>query len=205
MGDLQSIADSLPVSSPGRVTVPVEGRLALTATIYKFDIDLSDADRRVYESLSLQVARHPSESEEYLVARVLAYALEFTEGIAFSRGLSEPDEPAIAVRDLTGAMRAWIDVGWPDADRLHKACKLAPRVVVYTHKDPAQLIGRLAGERIHRSETLELYAIDRSLVAALAARLERRMSFALTIADRELFLSIGSATLAGVVAPCPLE
>src|SRR5262245_47625382 len=103
-------------------------RLALTATIYKFDIDLADADRHVYEALAIQVAQHPSESEEHLVARVLAYALEFTEGIAFSRGgLSDPDEPSIAVRDATGAMRVWIEVGMPDADRLHRASKAARR------------------------------------------------------------------------------
>src|SRR5207253_7227672 len=111
-----------------------------------------------YEALALQVACDPSESEEHLVARVLAYALEFTDGIGFSRGLSEPQEPTIAVRDLTGAIRVWIEVGTPDAACLHKACKAAPRVVVYTHKDPAQILDRLAGERIHRAETIELYA-----------------------------------------------
>jgi uncharacterized protein YaeQ len=158
----------------------------------------------VYESLALQVARHPSESEGHMVARVLAYALEFTEGIAFSRGLSESDEPAIAVRDLTGAMRAWIDVGMPDAARLHKACKVAPRVVVYTHRDPAQFVGRLAGERIHRAEAIELYAIDRTLVSAVIARLDRRMAFALSVADRELNLSIGTETLTGAVVRYPL-
>jgi uncharacterized protein YaeQ len=158
----------------------------------------------VYESLALQVARHPSESEEHMVARVFAYALEFTEGIAFSRGLSESDEPAIAVRDLTGAMRAWIDVGMPDAARLHKACKVAPRVAVYTHRDPAQLVGRLAGERIHRAEAIELYAIDRTLVGAVIARLDRRMAFALSVADRELNLSIGTETLTGAVVRYPL-
>jgi uncharacterized protein YaeQ len=158
----------------------------------------------VYESLALQVARHPSESEGHMVARVFAYALEFTEGIAFSRGLSESDEPAIAVRDLTGAMRAWIDVGMPDAARLHKACKVAPRVVVYTHRDPAQLVGRLAGERIHRAEAIELYAIDRALVSAVIARLDRRMAFALSVAGRELNLSIGTETLTGAVVRYPL-
>jgi uncharacterized protein YaeQ len=178
--------------------------LALTATIYKFDIDLADADRQVYETLALQVARHPSESEEHLVARVLAYALEFTEGITFSRGLSEPDEPAIAVRDLTGAIRVWIEVGTPDAARLHKAGKSAPRVAVYTHKDPAQLMGRLAGERIHRLDALELYAIDRNLVSALVDRLDRRMGFALSVADRELYVSIGTETLSGRVVRHPL-
>jgi uncharacterized protein YaeQ len=178
--------------------------VALTATIYKFDIDLADADRQVYESLVLQVARHPSESEEYLVARVLAYALEFTEGIAFSRGLSDADEPAIAVRDLTGAIRTWIDVGTPDAARLHKACKAAPRVVVYTHKDPSQFLGRLAGERIHRAAAIEIYAIDRRFVGALVVRLDRRMGFALSVAERELTLSIGTETLTGAVVRWPL-
>jgi uncharacterized protein YaeQ len=153
----------------------------------------------VYEALAIQVARHPSESEAHLVARVLAYALEFTEGIAFSRGLSEPEEPAIAVRDLTGVIRVWIEVGTPDAARLHKACKAAARVVVYTHKDPGQLIGRLAGERIHRAEAIELYAIDRGLIAAVVARLERRMGFALSVADRELYLSFGTETVHGAV------
>ena len=95
--------------------------VALSSTIYTFDIDLNDADRRVYETLALRVARHPSESEPYLLTRVLAYALEYTEGIGFSRGLSEPDEPAIFVRDLTGAIRVWIEIGTPDAERLHRA------------------------------------------------------------------------------------
>src|SRR6202040_199866 len=125
--------------------------MAQTATIYNFDIELADADRNVYESLALRVARHPSESEEYLVTRVLAYAMEFTEGIAFSRGVSEPDEPAILVRDLTGAIRSWIEIGAPDGARLHKAAKASPRVAVYTHRDPAQLLRNLAGERIHRA------------------------------------------------------
>jgi uncharacterized protein YaeQ len=174
--------------------------VALTATIYTFDVALADSDRHVYESLALRVARHPSESEEYLLTRVLAYALEFTEGIEFSRGLSEPDEPAIAVRDLTGAIHSWIDIGAPEAARLHRASEAVPRVAVYTHKDPAQLVARLAGERIHRAEALELYAIDRSLIGALAARLERRMAWSLSVSDRDLYLSIGVVTLGGPVS-----
>ncbi|HEV8675465.1 MAG TPA: YaeQ family protein [Methylomirabilota bacterium] len=174
--------------------------MALTATIYNFGIELADSDRQVYESLALRVARHPSESDAYLLTRVLAYALEFTEGIEFSPGLSEPDEPAIWVRDLTGAIRSWIDIGSPEAARLHKAGKAAPRVAVYTHKDPAQLISRLAGQRIHRVETLELYAVDRGLISGLAARLERRMAFALSVNERDLLLSIGTDTLSGPVS-----
>src|SRR5688500_9534408 len=116
---------------------PSPTAVALTATIYTFDIQLAHVDRGVYETLALRAARHPSETEEYLLTRVLAYCLEYAEGIAFSKGLAEPDEPALAVRDLTGALRVWIDVGAPDAARLHKASKAAPRVAVYTHRDPA--------------------------------------------------------------------
>jgi uncharacterized protein YaeQ len=173
--------------------------MALTATIYNFDVELADADRQVYESLALRVAQHPSESEEYLVARVLAYLLEFRDGIEFSRGVSTPDEPAIAIRDLTGAITAWIEIGTPDAARLHKASKAAGRVVVYTHKDPTQFLKQLAGEKIHRAEALELYAIDRALIDALVARLGRRVAFSLSITDRELYVSIGSDNLTGAV------
>jgi len=171
----------------------------LTATIYNFDVELTDTDRQVYESLALRLARHPSESEEYLVARLLAYLLEFTEGITFSRGVSDANEPTIAVRDLTGTMTAWIEIGTPDAERLHKASKAAARVAVYTHKDPTQYLKQLAGERIYRAEALELYAIDRALVDALVARLDRRVAFSLSVTDRELYVSIGSDNLTGGV------
>ena len=163
--------------------------MALGATIHHFAVQLSDADRAAYESLDFKAARHPSETAEALVSRVLAYCLEYTEGIAFSRGLAEPDEPAITVRDLTGALKAWIEVGAPDAARLHRASKAAPRVAVYTHKDPAQLVRALAGERIHRAEALEIWAVDRALLAELAARLERRMSFDLAVTGGHVFVS----------------
>jgi uncharacterized protein YaeQ len=173
--------------------------VALTATIYNFEIDLADADRGVYESFALTVARHPSESEEYLLTRTLAYALEYADGIQFSRGISDPEEPTISIRDLTGGIRTWIEIGNPEAARLHKASKASPRVVVYTHKDPVQLVGRLSKERIHRSDAVELWSVDRDLLAKLARRLERRMAFSLSVTDRELYLSIGSDTLTGKV------
>jgi uncharacterized protein YaeQ len=177
--------------------------VALSATIYNFSIHLADADRGVYEALALKVARHPSESAEYLLTRVLAYCLEYAEGIAFSRGLSEPDQPAIAVRDLTGALRAWIEVGAPDAARLHKAAKAVPRVAVYSHRGEAQLRQQLAGEKIHRASELELYALDRDFVAALVQRLERRMAFALSVSGQHLYLTLGGETLAGRVDRVP--
>ena len=173
--------------------------MALTATIYSFEIALSDVDRGVYETLVLRVAQHPSETDEYLLTRVLAYCMEYREGIVFSKGLSDPEEPPVAVRDLTGTITAWIEIGSPDAARLHKASKAAPRVAVYTHKAPAQLQRALAGVRIHKADALELYAVDRELLAAFALRLERRMTFALAVTEGHLYLTIGSASLSGVV------
>src|SRR6476646_5529281 len=168
--------------------------MALTATVYIFVIDLADSDRRVYESLELRVARHPSETAEYLVTRVLAYCLEYADGIAFSKGLCDPGDPAIAVRDPDGSLRAWIDIGAPDAARLHSASKAARRVAVYTHREPAQWLRSLRGERIHRAADLELYAFDRRVIAAVAERLERRMDLSVAIADRDVFVSSGTET-----------
>jgi uncharacterized protein YaeQ len=173
--------------------------MALGATIYVFKIDLADSDRGVYQPLELRVARHPSETEDHLLTRVLAYCLEYTEGIAFSNGLFDSDQPTIAVRDLTGSLRVWIDVGAPEAARLHRAAKLAPRVAIYTNKDAVQLAARLGAERIHRVEAIELYAVDRDWLASLAARLTRRMQFTLTVAERHLYVSLGEETLAGVI------
>ena len=173
--------------------------MALTATIYNFDVQLSDVDRNVYETFSLRVARHPSETEEYLVTRVLAYCLEYGDGIAFTKGIAEPDEPAVVVRDLTGALRVWIEVGAPDAQRLHKASKASPRVVVYTHKDPVRLVQQLSGERIHKAESIEIRAIDRALLDALVARLDRRTAWELAVSAGHLYLTTGGVTLDGAV------
>jgi len=173
--------------------------VALGATIYHFTIRLNHVDRGVYETLELKVARHPSEAAEYLVTRVLAYCLEYTEGIAFSRGLSEPDEPPIAVRDLTGTLLTWVEIGSPDAARLHKASKAAPRVAVYTHKNAAQLVRALGNERIHRAEALELHAVEREFVADLVSRLGRRTELDLSVTDRHVYASIGGDTLSSEI------
>ena len=171
--------------------------MALTATIYNFDIDLADADRHRYETLAVRMARHPSESEEYLVARLLAYCLEYTDGIVFSAGLSDPDEPAVSVRDLTGALRVWVDIGSPDASRLHRASKSADRVVVYTHKDPTQWLRQLSSERIHRANEIEIVSFDRKLVASLVERLARRIAMTVSVADRHVMVALDDAVLEG--------
>ncbi len=173
--------------------------MALGAVVHVFNVQLSHVDRGVYESLDLRVARHPSENEEFLCARVLAYCLEYREGLAFSKGMADPDQPALEVRDLTGALLAWIEVGAPDAARLHRASKAARRVAVYTHHDAARYWPSLAGMHIHKAETLELYALDRALIAALVARLERRMTFDLTVTDGMLYLTHGQELLSGAV------
>jgi uncharacterized protein YaeQ len=130
---------------------------------------------------------------------VLAYCLEYEEGICFSRGVSEADEPAVMVRDLTGAWRAWIEVGSPDAARLHKAGKVAPRVVVYTHREMRHLLRQLAGERIHRAEALELYGVDPALLAAMIPHLDRRTSLGLSVTDGHLYVTLGEETWSTVV------
>ncbi len=173
--------------------------VAQTATIYNFEIQLSHVDRAIYESLSLRVACQPSETPEYLLTRVLAYCLEFAEGINFGKGLAEPNEPALAVRDLTGALKVWIEIGAPDAARLHKASQACPRVVVYTHKDPRHVLPQLAGTRIHRVEALEFISLDREMLAALTAHLQRRLSFALSVIDDHLYITVGTDTLSGAL------
>ncbi|MGH8221468.1 MAG: YaeQ family protein, partial [Woeseiaceae bacterium] len=123
---------------------------------YTFAIELSDADRNVYESLEARVARHPSETAQFMLTRVLAYCLEYQDGIALSAGIAAVDEPAVLVRDLTGRITAWIEVGAPDAERLHRGSKLAERCAVYAHRDPAPLLEQLAGQKIHRASEIPL-------------------------------------------------
>jgi len=179
--------------------------MALNATIYTFDIDLADADRHVYESLNLRVARHPSEASDFLATRVLAYCREHAPGIGFSAGLSTPDEPAILVRDATGALLAWIDVGVPDAARVHRASNAASRVAIYTYKPAEQLRRALAGERIHRSESLTLIEVDRRLLADWTPLLQRRMKLSLSFSGGEVYLGLGQRTLTGTLRPIALD
>jgi len=173
--------------------------LALGATIHAFDIELADVDRATYASLNLRVAQHPSETPDFLVTRVLAYCLEYAEGIDFSKGLSDPDQPAISVRDLTGSLQVWVDIGLPEPERLHRASKGAPRVAVYTHKDPEQWLVRLASARIHRAEDIGIFAFDRAWIAQVVKRLDRRMKWSLSRSEAEIYLSIGDETLQTVL------
>ena len=174
--------------------------MALGATIYTFDIELADSDRAVYETLNLRVAQHPSETPDYLLTRVFAYCLEYAEGIGFSKGLSDPDEPAVFVRDLTGALQVWVDIGLPEPERLHRASKAAPRVAVYTHKEATQWAARIRDAKIHRAEKLEAFAFDRVWLSTLSSRLERRMKFSLARSEGEIYLTLDTETLQTVLS-----
>lgn len=173
--------------------------MALPSTLHSFDITLSDVDRGVYETLSLRAARHPSETEEFLVTRVLAWCLEYEEGIALSKGVCEGEEPAVFVLDPSGRYRAWIEVGAPDADRLHRAAKAADRVAVYATREWHSLKRQYEGRRIHRGEEIPIYLLDRDLVRSLASLLDRRMDLSLSRTGGELYLDTGGRSLTGAV------
>ena len=178
--------------------------MALSSTVHVFDLSISDVDRGVYESVSLKVARHPSETAEYMLTRVLAYALEIQEGLAFSAGLSAADEPALWVRDLQGRLQAWIEVGTPDAARLHKASKAVDRVVVYCHKDLKAWFRALAGQRVHKPERVSIIELDRRFIAAATARVEKRTALSVSVNEGELYVDIGGESLATTLRRHPL-
>jgi len=173
--------------------------MALGATIHTFEVQLADVDRGVYEELTLRVARHPSETDAFMMTRVLAYCLEFEEGIAFSEGISSTDEPAVLVRDATGRLTAWIEVGAPDAERLHYGSRLADRTVVYTHRDPAKVMAPWAGKRIHQAEAITLHSFDPGFIDDAVAALARRNTVTLSITERELYLDLNGTTLSSSI------
>ncbi|MBX3014948.1 MAG: YaeQ family protein [Caldilineaceae bacterium] len=169
--------------------------MALNATIYTLTVELADIDRGVYETLDLRMARQPSESAEYMFMRLVAYCLEYAEGIAFTQGVAAGDEPAVYIRDLTGQPRAWIEVGLPDADRLHRGSKIAGRAAVYTHRDVEQLLAQYAGKKIHGAAEIPIYSLHRRFVEEAAALIDRRSKLALSVTDRHLYVTIGNQTL----------
>jgi uncharacterized protein YaeQ len=173
--------------------------MALPATVRRFEIALADADRAVYADLDLRVAQHPSESERYLVARVLARALEHADGLDFSKGgVSDDTEPALVQRDLRGDLVAWIEIGSPDPERLHKATKKAPRVVVYTWKDPAQLRAAIVERGVYKGETVELVGLPQDTLDTLAATLDRVNRWQLSVSGGTCYLTVSrSASDAG--------
>lgn len=171
------------------------GQMALTSTMYNFDVDLADNDREVYQALHLKVAMHPSETVEFMLTRLMAYCLEYDDLLTFSKGLAEADEPAVWSKHLDGRIRSWIEVGVPDWERLHKAAKLAERVAVYTHKDPEILLLQLSGKRIHRASQIPVYSLAPDFLRDLAGLVERRTSFSLSVSEKQIYMNLGGRNL----------
>lgn len=173
--------------------------MAAGATIHTFDVQLADMDRGVYEDFTLRAARHPSETEAYLVTRLFAYSLEYQEGIAFGEGISSTDEPAVLVRDLTGRLLVWIEIGAPDAARLHVGSKAAERTVVYTHRDPVKVSAPWAGATIHRADAIVLHSFDPGFTDAAVDALERRNTMTLTVTERQLYVELNGVNLSSAI------
>jgi len=179
--------------------------LAPNATIYHFKLTLSDVERGVYETLDLRLARHPSESIRYLVTRLLAYVLSYEEGIAFSKaGVSSTDEPPVLVRDPTGILLAWIEVGSPSAARLHKARKAARRVALFTATDIAELRAQAQAGAIHHAEDIEIWQLDETFLDAVGERLDRTLSLEVVHTEGRLYLTLRGEVLEGSVERTPL-
>lgn len=179
--------------------------MALTATLHRFKIKLSDVDRGVYETLELRAAKHPSESIPYLLTRVIAYALNTQEGLEFTQGISSPDDPAMWVKDLTGTILLWFEIGNPSARRLHKASKAAKAVRIYTYRDPAILAQEVAGEEIYRRELIEVFALTAKFLNALGETLDRDNAWEMLHTEGELTITTGGRTFTGDLATHQLK
>jgi uncharacterized protein YaeQ len=178
--------------------------MALSSTIHRFKIALSDVDRGVYETLDLRAARHPSETMRYMLTRVFAYCLSYEEGIEFSQGLSNGDEPAVWIKSLDGRPVAWIEVGTPSGERLHRASKGWPRVLVYTHHDPALLQREATKTAIHRVDRIEAVGVDASLLDALEPHVDRTTTWELVRTEGQLYVNTAGKSFAGALTPISL-
>ncbi len=165
--------------------------MAKTSTLYRFQVELADIDRSVYETLDLRVACHPSEDAERLVIRVLARLMAHEEGLDFGRGLSNAEDAALWTKTPHGSIATWIDVGCPSADRLHRASKAADRVIVYTSKGDSMLRKEWSSQPVHHSDEIEVVRIPPSFAQDLTSLLKRNMQWYLTIQEGALSVADG--------------
>jgi uncharacterized protein YaeQ len=163
--------------------------------LYKFSIELSDVDRGVYQTLDFRVAQHPSEIATYLLTRVFAYVLNYEDGLEFSgAGLSDPDVPAMKKIITNGAVDLWIEIGNPSSKKLHKAAKTANRVVIYTYKSAEVLISDIQNNDVHRSQDLEIYAIDSKFLGSVEKYLEKNNRWSVLVQQGVLDLGLDLKT-----------
>lgn len=164
--------------------------MARNSTIFKADLSVSDLDRHYYGSHALTLARHPSETDERLMVRLLAFLLNASERLAFGKGLSDDDEPDLWEKDLTGAVDKWIEVGQPDEKRLRRACGVARQVLVYPYGGNSATVWWEQNRRaILKLDKVGVINIPAEAAAALAAMTERTMQLQATLQDGELWLS----------------
>jgi uncharacterized protein YaeQ len=169
------------------------------STVYHFSIDLSDTDRGVYEAFKLPTALHPSESLEFMMARVMAFTLEYGEGISFSPGIGATEDPAISLKGLDGSYRAWIDVGAPNADRLHRAAKMAERVAVYCHRSADVVYQQLTQAPIFRGDEVVFYSFDHGFIPGLVTTLDRRNEMTISRSDGTLYVQSNGRDLSSLL------
>jgi uncharacterized protein YaeQ len=169
--------------------------MALPSTIYRVNIQLSDVDRGIYESLQATVARHPSETEERLVARLLAYVLFFEPELAFTRGVSAGDEPDLWLKGPDDRVLLWVEVGLPEADRLIKAGRHAARVAAIVCGKALSVWEQQHLPKLESMKNLSLLRFDQTFINTLAARLERAITWSVTITDGNLYIDVGDDTI----------
>ena len=167
--------------------------MALKATIYKADLQIADLDRHYYADHALTIARHPSETDERMMARVLMYALNAEEGIAFTKGLFDVDEPEVWVKGLTGDIRLWIDIGQPDEARLRKACGRAGQVIVLCYSSSCEIWWKQIADKLARLKNLSVLQLPAQTSQALAALAARSMQLQCMVQDGEVWLSTETA------------
>jgi uncharacterized protein YaeQ len=169
--------------------------LALKATICKAGLQIADMDRGYYADHALTVARHPSETDERMMVRLLAFALNAHEHLAFGKGLSDTDEPDLWQKDLTGAIAHWIEVGRPDDKRLLRACGRAGRVSVYAYGASAELWWKPIAERLARAKNLAVWRVPAAESQALGRLAGRAMQLQCTIQEGQVWLSDAEQTV----------
>lgn len=171
--------------------------MALKATIFKASLQIADMDRHYYASHALTIARHPSETDERMMVRLLAFARHAHDYLAFANGIAEADEPDAWHKDLTGAIELWIDVGLPDEKRILKASGRANQVVIYTYGGHgANLWWAAIGPKLARLKNLTVISLSLSVTQALAKLAQRNMQLSCTIEDGAIWLSSDAETLA---------
>lgn len=168
--------------------------MALKSTIFKVELQIADLDRNYFQSHALTVARHPSETDERMMVRILAFAIYADEALCFGKGLSAEDEPDLWRKDMTGAVDLWIETGLPDEKRIRRACGRARRVVVLTYGGRvADLWWQQNESALRRQDKLTILNLPAEESRALAALAERGMQLQCTLQDGELWLIVDGA------------